>query len=366
MYDANGNVVSSGTDGYTWDARNHLVATPSGASFQYDPFGRRTAKTISGVTTNFLYDGLNPVQELSGGTPTANLLGGLTVDEHFLRTDSSGPANFLTDPLGSTIALADPTGTIQTQYTYEPFGNATTTGATSTNPYQFTGRENDGTGLYFNRARYYSPMFGRFISADPDGFFGGSANLYQYGRGDPIGLVDPTGTYPSWRHSQMTRDAAIDAGYTYSEADALAKAVADVDNRPGTQRPDAYDSNTHAMAGRKPNGAQQTCQQAYAGTQQQINQDIDRGDLAAALHTIEDSYSPSHFGYQPWNGGYTPLHIPGPAHMIGEDFQTPSSPDVQAATAAAESFLRAYDNYMMTGALMPTASSFLAPHPCGP
>src|SRR5262249_44740697 len=35
------------------------------------------------------------------------------------------------------------------------------------NPYQFTGRENDGTGLYYYRARYYDPTWGRFISEDP-------------------------------------------------------------------------------------------------------------------------------------------------------------------------------------------------------
>jgi RHS repeat-associated protein len=34
---------------------------------------------------------------------------------------------------------------------------------------QFTGRENDGTGLYYLRARYYNPLFGRFLSEDPAG-----------------------------------------------------------------------------------------------------------------------------------------------------------------------------------------------------
>ncbi len=75
-YDANGNMLSSGTDGYTWDARNQLVSTLSGASFQYDPFGGRAQKTVGGGTTAFLYDGSNPVQQLSGATPTANLLSG--------------------------------------------------------------------------------------------------------------------------------------------------------------------------------------------------------------------------------------------------------------------------------------------------
>ena len=37
------------------------------------------------------------------------------------------------------------------------------------NSYQYTGRENDGTGLYFYRARYYAPALGRFISEDPIG-----------------------------------------------------------------------------------------------------------------------------------------------------------------------------------------------------
>lgn len=98
-----------------------------GASFQYDPFGRRVAKATILGTTNYLYDGVNPVQELSGSTPTANLLTG-GIDEYFQRTDSNGPANFLTDALGSTLALTDGSGNMLAQYTYEPFGSAAITG----------------------------------------------------------------------------------------------------------------------------------------------------------------------------------------------------------------------------------------------
>jgi len=50
------------------------------AGFQVDPFGRRAANTIGGTSTEYLYDGFDPVQGLSGGTPTANLLAGLGVD----------------------------------------------------------------------------------------------------------------------------------------------------------------------------------------------------------------------------------------------------------------------------------------------
>src|SRR5204862_3631531 len=121
----------------------------SAASFQYDAFGRRTGKTIAGSSTGFLYDGANAVQELQGGSPSANLLTGLGIDESLTRTEGSTARTLLTDALGSTIGLVDSAGAIQSQYTYEPFGKATSSGTPSSNPAQYTGRDNDGTGLQF-------------------------------------------------------------------------------------------------------------------------------------------------------------------------------------------------------------------------
>ena len=173
-------------------------------TYAYDADGRRTSKTINGATTQFLgacpprkrRDGLNPVQELDGAAPpnvTANLLTGLGIDEYFTRTDASGTMAFLADALGSTVGLVNSAGGIDTSYTYQPFG-ATTVNGTSANPYQFTGRENDGASLYYYRARYYSPTFQRFIAQDPIGFAGGDANLYAYVGNDPLNHVDPRGT----------------------------------------------------------------------------------------------------------------------------------------------------------------------------
>jgi RHS repeat-associated protein len=198
FYDLNGNMTSDGTHIYSWNSRNRLVSIDSGntASFAYDPFGRRTSKTISGTQTGLLYDGVNPIQELSGTTPTANLLAG-GVDEYFMRTDSSGARNFLADPQGSTIALTDSTGTVQTSYTFEPFGSTTTVGPSTTNSLAYTGRELDGTGLYFYRARYYSPTFQRFMSEDPAEFNGGSTNVYTYTSNNPVNLRDPGGENPA-------------------------------------------------------------------------------------------------------------------------------------------------------------------------
>ncbi|HEV2387691.1 MAG TPA: RHS repeat-associated core domain-containing protein [Candidatus Acidoferrales bacterium] len=206
-YDLNGNMTSDGTNTCSWNSRNQLggISGAASASFAYDPFGRRQGKTINSTNTNFLYDGLNPVQELAGTTVTANLLTGLGTDEYFTRTDALGTSDFLTGALGSTLALADTTGTVQTSYTYQPFGGTTTQGAPNGNSYQFTGRENDGTGLYFYRARYYSPNLQRFVSEDPLGISGGGPDLYAYAADSPRTFVDAFGLSPAAGRGQCSQ-----------------------------------------------------------------------------------------------------------------------------------------------------------------
>ncbi len=198
--DLNGNLTgatdASGTATYTWNARNQLTAITAPAftaSFAYDALGRRTTKVINGAPTQYLYDGLNVVQEKNGAAVTANLLTGLGIDDVLTRTDGAGTRGFLTDALGSTIALVDNTGAVLTQYTYEPFGAVNRIGAASQNSYTFTGREDDGSGLYYYRARYYHPRLQRFISKDPIGIRGGDLNLYAYARNNPVILSDPLG-----------------------------------------------------------------------------------------------------------------------------------------------------------------------------
>ena len=82
---------------------------------------------------------------------------------------------------------------VQTAYTYEPFGATTVAGQGNADPFQYTGRENDGTGLYYYRARYYSPVRQRFISQDPIGFLGGDPNLYAYVFNSSTSFTDPFG-----------------------------------------------------------------------------------------------------------------------------------------------------------------------------
>jgi RHS repeat-associated protein len=91
--------------------------------------------------------------------------------------------------------LTDASGTVQTEYSYEPFGAVTASGSSSSNELRYTGREDDGTSLYYYRARYYHPGLQRFISEDPLEFAAGDVNLYAYVQNSPILHADPLGLY---------------------------------------------------------------------------------------------------------------------------------------------------------------------------
>jgi RHS repeat-associated protein len=186
-YDANGNQSFKNA---VWDARDRLVSLsgPSlTASFTYDAFDRRTSKTVNGQTKTYHYDGADLISETG-----AEYTFGPGIDEP-LKRKSGQNEYYLSDALGSVIGLADGNGVIKTSYNYSPFGKKQTTGASSDNPFTFTGREDDGTGLYYYRARYYSHDQKRFISADPLGFGGGDSNFYAYVGNNPINFTDPSG-----------------------------------------------------------------------------------------------------------------------------------------------------------------------------
>jgi RHS repeat-associated protein len=199
-YDDNGN-TSSKTCGsnvtlYNWDAQNRLLGITApgvAASFTYDVLGRRSTRVVNGVTTSYVYDGVQAIAQTSGGVK-AVLLTGLSIDEAIGRYSSAGNHTFLTDALGSVIAEAKEDRTVATRREYTPYGESVTSGETSANDSQYTGRENDGTGLYFYRARYYDVRLKRFVSSDPIGLEGG-INTYAYVGGNPLSYTDPTGEF---------------------------------------------------------------------------------------------------------------------------------------------------------------------------
>lgn len=193
-YDANGNVAAADFTSYSWNARNQLAGLTGeiNAAFQYDATGRRISRGTSGSTVTFLYDGPNAIQEFVNGAPTARMLAGLGADDWLARIDSSTMRTVLSDGLGSVLATADATAAVSASFTYEPFGRVLSSGTDASPWVGFTGRENDGNGLYYYRARYYDPSAGRFVSEDPLGLAGG-VNPFAYVKNSPTNYTDPTG-----------------------------------------------------------------------------------------------------------------------------------------------------------------------------
>ena len=230
-YDQEGNLTSDGQNTFSWDARGELASLEgpdSSASFRYDPFGRRSQKTVGGQlvqgqSTDYLHDGQNVVQEQRGGEATDLLQGG--TDEIFARTKGAQTETFLTDGLGSTAALASASGAPQTNYRYDPCGGSTEEGAPADNAWRFTGREDDSTGLLHYRARYMSAGSARFASEDPIGLAGGDPNLYAYVGGDPVNAVDPSGLSPfedwQWPSAEEWGNSTVGAldGATFGRTD---------------------------------------------------------------------------------------------------------------------------------------------------
>jgi len=108
--------------------------------------------------------------------------------------------------------MTDATGSVSTTYTYEPFGATSTFGAVTGNSLDFTGREDDGTGLKYYRVRYYHSGLQRFISEDPIGFGGGDTNLYAYVWNGPSNVRDPLGEWGFGLSGGASAGAGLGAG----------------------------------------------------------------------------------------------------------------------------------------------------------
>jgi RHS repeat-associated protein len=202
-YDLNGNLIYKVTDGgvvsYRYDYENRLVRVtmPSGTvvEFAYDPFGRRVGKAVNGKWTYYFYDNEDILYEYSQSGTIGNMyVHGTGIDEPLALKTRKGDYYYHADGLGSVVALTDKRARVVQDYEYDSFGNLKDRKNRVKQPYAFTGREYDReTGLYYYRARYYMPEIGRFISADPIGFFAGEMNLYSYVRNKPLDFTDPTG-----------------------------------------------------------------------------------------------------------------------------------------------------------------------------
>jgi RHS repeat-associated protein len=111
---------------------------------------------------------------------------GPNIDEPLAESRSGTVSYYEQDGVGSVTSLSSATGTLAQTYAYDSFGNTTNSSGSLTNFFRYAGREFDTeSGLYFNRARYYGPSVGRFLSEDPVDFDGG-INFYEYVGNNPV------------------------------------------------------------------------------------------------------------------------------------------------------------------------------------
>lgn len=195
-YDGNKNLTSDGTWTFSYDTENHLLSAVSGgvtASYTYDPYQRQSQKTVSGVKTQFIYDGLNLIATYDGSGNLQNrYVHGPGMDEPAIQVTAGGVLSYFhMDFQNSVVGITNNSGSLSNTFAYGPFGEST---ALSGTLFGYTGQRYDAeTGLYYYKARYYSPILGRFLQTDPIGYAGGDFNLYAYVNNDPLNMRDPLG-----------------------------------------------------------------------------------------------------------------------------------------------------------------------------
>jgi len=189
---------------YIDNANNRLVTVEDEltktiiAEHGYDPFGRRLWKEVQGVRTYFLYADEGLIAEFDAQ--------GNELRSYGWQPDSIWGTNplwlkqngqyyfYQNDHLGTPQKLVAMNGSVVWSAQYEAFGNAHVDIETVANNLRFPGQYFDAeTGLHYNFQRYYDPLTGRYVSADPIGFDGGDVNLYKYASNDPTTYIDPRG-----------------------------------------------------------------------------------------------------------------------------------------------------------------------------
>ncbi len=147
------------------------------------------------ASTRFAYDGAQIASEVANpsGAPLRRYVYGPGDDEPLVWYEGTGTTDkrwLVQDERGSVVAVTNASGLATAINSYDEYGIPA---ATNIGRFQYTGQAwLPEIGLYYYKARMYSPTLGRFLQTDPIGYADG-LNWYNYVGSDPVNGRDPSG-----------------------------------------------------------------------------------------------------------------------------------------------------------------------------
>jgi RHS repeat-associated protein len=213
VHDADGNLLEKVLpEGeawrYHWDGAGQLreAVRPDGevVSFGYDALGRRVRKTFLGHTTIYVWDGNQVVHEVHSNTSVITWEFEPGTFALIAKMEANQRYGVVTDHLGTPFAMFDDAGRLAWKAQLDVYGVAQIDDTRVSCPWRWPGQYDDNeTGLYHNRFRYYDPDSGRYISQDPIGILS-TIRLYDYTL-DPLAWTDPLGLVACDKATRQSR-----------------------------------------------------------------------------------------------------------------------------------------------------------------
>ena len=192
---------------YHWNGAGMLreVERPDGqrVRFGYDPFARRTRKTVVRLNpdgtetleseTRFVWDGNTVLHELSADAGLTTWYWEPGTFTPVAKEQGGKQWNIASDHLGTPTEMYDEAGELVWEMRLDSVGTPNISkGQAEECPWRWPGQYEDGeVGLNYNRFRYYDVESERYGSRDPIGLKGG-IQLFSYVP-DPTLWIDPLG-----------------------------------------------------------------------------------------------------------------------------------------------------------------------------